>query len=173
MKLPNEIMSDPAYKSVQDMLALLKARACGRDVEPHAYLDLRTCLIGPDVSPYLPSWLTGIRDIDQFWDYIQPKFGTYRDRRAYLDKEFDAIFRHLEFGNEGSVQHSPPSVVVSDSSVPAIKKRVFVVHGHDNESKLEVARYIESLGLEAVVLHEQVNGGMTIIEKNRTLLNQL
>ena len=43
--------------------------------------------------------------------------------------------------------------------------RVFVVHGHDGEAKLATARFLERLGLEAVILHEQDDGGRTIIEK--------
>lgn len=43
--------------------------------------------------------------------------------------------------------------------------RVFLVHGHDNEAKESVARFIERAGLEAVILHEQANRGRTIIEK--------
>ena len=45
------------------------------------------------------------------------------------------------------------------------KTKVFIVHGRDNELKESVARYIEKLGLEAIILHEQPNGGKTIIEK--------
>lgn len=43
--------------------------------------------------------------------------------------------------------------------------RVFVVHGHDEAAREKVARFIERLGLESVVLHEQPNQGRTIIEK--------
>jgi predicted nucleotide-binding protein len=43
--------------------------------------------------------------------------------------------------------------------------RVFVVHGHDNEMKQAVARTVERLGLEVVILHEKPNRGQTIIEK--------
>ena len=43
------------------------------------------------------------------------------------------------------------------------KTKVFIVHGRDNELKESVARYIEKLGLEAIILHEQPNGGTTII----------
>lgn len=42
---------------------------------------------------------------------------------------------------------------------------IFIVHGHDNALKSEVARTIEKLGFEAVILHEQANKGKTIIEK--------
>ena len=44
-------------------------------------------------------------------------------------------------------------------------KRVFIVHGHDDKLKLEVARFLEKLQLEPVILHEQANQGKTIIEK--------
>lgn len=42
---------------------------------------------------------------------------------------------------------------------------VFIVHGRDDLAKTEVARFIEKLGLKAIILHEQDNGGKTIIEK--------
>lgn len=43
--------------------------------------------------------------------------------------------------------------------------KVFIVHGHDNALKQEVARIIEKQGLEAIILSEQANQGKTIIEK--------
>ena len=43
--------------------------------------------------------------------------------------------------------------------------KVFIVHGHDDLLKTEVARFIEKLGLEAIILHEQASSGNTIIEK--------
>jgi predicted nucleotide-binding protein len=43
--------------------------------------------------------------------------------------------------------------------------KVFVVHGRDDLAKTEVARFIEKLGFQAIILHEQENMGMTIIEK--------
>ncbi|MBV5267716.1 MAG: nucleotide-binding protein, partial [Burkholderiaceae bacterium] len=48
---------------------------------------------------------------------------------------------------------------------PSKNKRVFVVHGHDELLKTKTARFLERLGFEAVILHEQANKGMTIIEK--------
>lgn len=43
--------------------------------------------------------------------------------------------------------------------------RVFLVHGHDNETKEAVARVLSKLGLDPVILHEQANRGRTIIQK--------
>jgi predicted nucleotide-binding protein len=45
---------------------------------------------------------------------------------------------------------------------------IFIVHGHNNEAKLALARYLEKLGLKAIILHEQANFGKAIIEKFET-----
>lgn len=47
----------------------------------------------------------------------------------------------------------------------AVLNSVFIVHGHDNELKQEVARFVERLDLNAIIFHEQSSGGKTIIEK--------
>ena len=45
---------------------------------------------------------------------------------------------------------------------------VFVIHGHDEAAQAAVARFLEQLGLEPVILAEQPSGGKTIIEKFET-----
>lgn len=45
------------------------------------------------------------------------------------------------------------------------KKKIFIVHGHDGETKEKVARFIEKIGFEAIILHEQTSSSLTIIEK--------
>lgn len=44
-------------------------------------------------------------------------------------------------------------------------REVFIVHGHDDALKLETARFVDRLGLKAVILSEQANKGRTVIEK--------
>ncbi|NVM53271.1 MAG: nucleotide-binding protein [Candidatus Helarchaeota archaeon] len=48
---------------------------------------------------------------------------------------------------------------------PEKKPRIFIVHGHDDAMKHEVARTLEKLDLDPIILHEQPNKGRTIIEK--------
>lgn len=48
---------------------------------------------------------------------------------------------------------------------------VFIVHGHDEAFKQSVARVIERLGLEAIILHERPNAGLTVIEKLESYSN--
>jgi predicted nucleotide-binding protein len=43
--------------------------------------------------------------------------------------------------------------------------RVFIVHGHDEAPKEAVARFLEKLRLDPIILHEQANRGMSIPEK--------
>lgn len=44
-------------------------------------------------------------------------------------------------------------------------RKVFIVHGHDDGARETVARFLERIGLEVIILHEQANKGRTIIEK--------
>lgn len=44
-------------------------------------------------------------------------------------------------------------------------ENIFIVHGHNDEMKISVARTIEKLKLKAIILHEQPSKGKTIIEK--------
>lgn len=59
------------------------------------------------------------------------------------------------------VEESKPPTSVGSSSV-------FIVHGHDNAICSETARLLSKLQLDPVILHEQPNGGKTIIEKFET-----
>ncbi len=52
-------------------------------------------------------------------------------------------------------------------------KKVFIVHGHDDLLKESVARLVEKIGLEAVILHEQPKGGKTIIGKLEELADRV
>jgi hypothetical protein len=47
----------------------------------------------------------------------------------------------------------------------AAARKVFVVHGHNDGLKQAVARLLEKLDIQPVVLHEQPSQGKTIIEK--------
>jgi predicted nucleotide-binding protein len=46
-----------------------------------------------------------------------------------------------------------------------ISRKVFLVHGHDEAVQQTVSKFLNSLNLDVVILHEQPNQGRTIIEK--------
>ncbi|GEQ77881.1 hypothetical protein CTTA_4886 [Comamonas testosteroni] len=69
---------------------------------------------------------------------------------------------------KGALSKATPttSAVVEKAKTAVLdQSKVFIVHGRDDLAKTSAARFVESLGLKAVILHEQVNGGKTIIEK--------
>jgi len=116
----------------------------------------------------LPQWLRQHRNLDTFWGFIKQKFSTYAERRTYLSEEFTPILDNLEFGQlvqKTQINTPAQSGLLPVQVVARNKRKVFIVHGRDNEVKQEVSRFIESLGLEAIILHEQASVGMTIIEK--------
>ena len=63
---------------------------------------------------------------------------------------------------ELSLSGEPPSTPETPAQ---LSRRVFLVHGHHDGLLHEVARYLEKLKLEPIILREQPSSGRTIIEK--------
>jgi len=57
------------------------------------------------------------------------------------------------------------SVLSTRAFVESHSRKIFVVHGHDEGPRESVARFLERIGFQVVILHEQTNQGRTIIEK--------
>lgn len=157
------------FDKVSYLVNLLTARATGLAADDNEYEVLRHELLSKSsLSSVLPSWLRQHRNLDSFWGFIQPKFKTYAERRTFLSEQFTPLLDALEFGQ--LIQQTSPQVPTQSftplpSKVARNKRKVFIVHGRDNEAKQEVSRFIEKIGLEAIILHEQASSGMTIIEK--------
>lgn len=74
-------------------------------------------------------------------------------------------------GEEPPTIEGPGASNQSSAALEAIvsgTREVFVVHGHDGEAKESVARFLEKLELDPIILHEQPNQGRTVIEKFET-----
>jgi predicted nucleotide-binding protein len=59
------------------------------------------------------------------------------------------------------------------SQPTSYSRRIFVVHGRDGALKSEIARFLERLNLEPVILHEQPDRGATIFTKLLTELSDV
>ena len=80
-------------------------------------------------------------------------------------------------GQTGAIQKfrgSPGDFLVKNTTEQAVPRSreeakssrlIFIVHGHDEELKQSVARYLEGLAMKPVILHEQPSQGLTLIEK--------
>lgn len=177
---------DNNFERVSYLLNLLTTRATGKPASDSEYQQLRhTLLRDSTVAAFLPAWLKVHSNLDSFWNFIQPKFKSYAERRDYLSAEFTPLLDALEYPGAGDWPAPTATPMPGKGSIfpggvsysggmnassppvpaPRNKRNVFIVHGRDNEAKQEASRFIESLGLKAIVLHEQASGGKTIIEK--------
>lgn len=93
-------------------------------------------------------------------DYAGP---TQRniDNAVVLLREAQRTLREDLADHEHLIEIKPSIQTVN--VIPS--NRVFVVHGHDEAALQSLARFLEKLGLEAIVLKEQPDQGRTIIEK--------
>ena len=166
------------FEKVSYLASLLTAHATGKDASDPEFEKLRHELLSNTLlQSLLPSWLKVHRNLGSFWGFIQPKFGTYADRRKFLAEEFSPALSLLEFGHTVEMEKAEEFPAAQSpfqnlSNIQA-KKKIFIVHGRDNESKQELSRYIESLGIEVIILHEQASSGMTIIEKIEHYSNEV
>ena len=79
---------------------------------------------------------------------------------ALLQSMLDEIAEYRP--DDGSPQSQPGGSTIPEQTV---SNRVFVVHGRDDGTKNTVARFLEHLDLEAIILHEQPSQSRTIIDK--------
>ncbi len=72
------------------------------------------------------------------------------------------------YGNDVTAQYitRPPGYKTQERKLTLDNQQeVFVVHGHDRSLKIDVERFLYSVGLNPIVLHRQANAGNTVIEK--------
>lgn len=94
--------------------------------------------------------------LDSGADFSLIKEGDENLFSALVKTNIDSFERRLKF---------VPSEKTSQDKRKVDSKKVFVVHGHNNALKQEVAGTIEHLKLKPIILHEQANLGRTLIEK--------
>lgn len=96
--------------------------------------------------------------------------GIYPTTQQAVEEAFRSGIRSLSnllktAEEELRLSHDEEAALSPQPSQSAASRRIFVVHGHDDALKHEVARLLTQLDLEPVILHEQPNKGRTIIEK--------
>lgn len=109
------------------------------------------------------SWITsrggGFGQRENFHQYLAE---GRAQALALLNQAVKDLEEEIEFG--GGIGEAPlASLEAQPEHLPS--RRVFIVHGHDEAARESVARYLNDLGFEPVILHEQANRGGTVIEK--------
>ncbi|MCC8358927.1 TIR domain-containing protein [Salinimicrobium sediminilitoris] len=114
-----------------------------------------------DIAP--PPMIGGfvMKSIDPFDVIFDTPYGI--DITPILTDVIDQATGIIESKETFELAAAKPTIPVNSKKLSS--KKVFLVHGHDNELKEKTARFLEKLGLIPIILHEQVNEGLTIIEK--------
>lgn len=108
-----------------------------------------------------------------YFDYLKVKEQLFEgiktghcEKKPYHDVDLLKLIGQYEHHPVKQEQLKDDVPATNESEIPVTtKSKIFIVHGHDSSAKSEVARFIEKLDLEAIILHEQPNDGSTIIEK--------
>jgi len=79
--------------------------------------------------------------------------------------KLESFMERLELFPEPEVEEEHVKEDIPLTKRPSELKEIFIVHGHDDAAKNELARFIERIGHKPIILHEQPNQGKTIIEK--------
>jgi hypothetical protein len=136
-------------KKIQD---LLLRKATGGDVSTVEYEALRRDLIAiPSLKGRLPDMVLTYRDLAQFWNFIQPKFQTYQERREYIWSQFTPLLDSLEDKPEAPSDPIISGVVASFdvTHVYEIWQRALDRRNDDPEGAITAARTL----LESVCKH--------------------
>jgi hypothetical protein len=99
----------------------------------------------------------------QFWESLA------RDGYALSDGFFMPLTelpKQNPRGESVSTPATPTAPTRTDRAMATgSKPKIFIVHGRDDATKNDVARFIAQLELDAVILHEQTNRGRTLTTK--------
>jgi predicted nucleotide-binding protein len=148
---------DPPVAALEGRIRSTLAMIYGEDSPEYNRLSIAADL---DATIYVLN-LNGHRTSPQ---EIQRGIERGRQRAiSALQGEVDALKEDIKYSSPSPEIDTPP--VSKPRMYAPLSKEIFIVHGRDDAAKIEVARLVERAGLEAVILHEQANGGRTIIQK--------
>lgn len=91
--------------------------------------------------------------------------GSFEDEFIEIKKGVVDILRDLVIHSEDE------PLIIKDEKIIKSINNIFIVHGQNESIKNNVARFVEKLHLNPIILHEQASSGKTIIEKIESYSN--
>jgi hypothetical protein len=84
---------------VGNLKGMLNSRARNGSPSEQEYAKLRAELIAiPSIRNAMPNVVLKYRTIEEFWQFIKPKYATWHERTEFLQREFEPILSWLEDG---------------------------------------------------------------------------
>jgi predicted nucleotide-binding protein len=153
------IVAVPAPKDT-DEIALRAHAICDRSND--AYREI----FGPESLQAREAEVTTEVFYDSYATYWHEEVKRFEDTRKRVLGRIETTITLLQekLSDLDSATSVSPLTISAAADLPP-NGAVFLVHGHDGAAKIEVARLLERAGLDVKILHEQPNGGHTIVEK--------
>ena len=123
-----------------------------------------TSVLNAKLTHYAFSVRRGESDAQKFWREDGETMLAYIDS-LIIDVEND------EYDLRETRDEEKPNIVLNQDVKR--KDKVFIVHGHNGNTKERTARFVEKLGFTAIIIHEQASRSMTIIETIDTYSNDV
>ena len=183
MPSPSTAVPEAVIATVRTFFALcatiVNEGASSPDKYVSRFYGLRQELLELDNIVTIPSWIKfSMSPVDVKNNVglnVKGGEGAWERRRQYLQSELmkilssyktAPIIEHSVSENKikNTEQVSGLTTMASDAGLN-MKKKVFIVHGHDDTLKNEVYIFLVNEGFQPVILHHEVNQGQTIIEK--------
>jgi predicted nucleotide-binding protein len=117
---------------------------------------------------FLRSWFSTGKVADSYRLAHFGAPGNEQQEVTWLERDVNGQIRKLDSIRQqlGLYKSAEVSDTRDGSVRPRIGDKIFIVHGHDGDTKLQVTEFVERVtGGRPVILHEQADLGRTIIEK--------
>jgi len=165
----NEIMMGRLAK-VSRLQAICIAHATSDDADNDEYIKLRQELINDnEVRDILPQFIRCFNDLSQFWNYIRPKFKTYKERREFIWGEFRPLCEAIE---QNTISAQPADNDISSILINFDAKHVRIAwekalerRDEDPEAAITMARTL----IESVCKHILDEARVSYGDKNDDL----
>jgi predicted nucleotide-binding protein len=154
--------SDPNVRAIQTAIDQTLAAVFGHGTVDYGRFQMAADLDnGPVILNMESDWLGG-------------RGGGRRDEtleaRQYVAEGKEqalSLLRQAVRGLEEEIELEVPTVLGAPmrASFSPASRKVFIVHGRADGPREAVARFLEQLGFEPIILHEQANQSRTVIEK--------
>lgn len=168
-----KLLTSPSRGEV--MINLTESELINRFVEP--YLEGETIVInGTTIDPKKLNRIIISSTEKNLDDTIAKiEYEDSKDTSPYAFLRDGAKWRAFETGKvvtdkyinkpPGSNSLKVPIEIINTKQKRIMDNKVFVVHGHDVELKNDTELFLRSINLEPIVLHRQLDEGLTVIEK--------
>src|SRR5258708_14825695 len=119
---------------------------------------LRRIVDRPDIAD---EWRGAHFNIDDSERVTINRARIFRRLRSDYVGKLEGVLMMLPYIEEALPSQASLQASISEGA----EREIFIVHGHDNEAKETVARFLDKLDLAPIILHEQPNEGRTLLEK--------